>query len=172
MNKAAKYALDSYWTVPVNVASMKAALYGITHPLPYKMPDGSNGKVPLVVALPVYNSWFKNPNGIVEKPASGDGLLGGHATIIRGWKNIGGKLYWINTNSWGRRVGDQGTFYLAEDYPIWEAWLIHNGPRNYQEPNVVNTCRFGNGAAKTMNFFPWLLGRTGRFFYETPGRSA
>lgn len=62
--------------------------------------------------------------------------MGGHASVIRGWKMIDDKLHWINTNSWGKDVGDKGTFYLPVDgWKFWEAWTIHPGaPSSEPDP--------------------------------------
>ena len=131
-DQAKGFAIDSYWYVNINPNDMKAAIYGVTHEAPYKMPDGSHGKIPLVTAYPVYSSFSEaNDDGIVPMPFEGETLRGGHSSQIRGWKIIDGKEYWINTNSWGSEVGDKGTFYLPIDYPFYDAWLIHNGPRKY-----------------------------------------
>jgi len=162
---AEQYAIDSYWYVNTFSSDFKAAIYGVTHPASYKMPDGSDGKLPLVTAYPVYES-FKDgyDDGVVPMPQPGERLLGGHSSLVRGWVKKNGEIYWVNVNSWGTDVGDNGIFYLPENYPFYDAWLIHNGPL---EPTPSN-CEVGGAMSKLMNFLPWLLGRRGRFKYMNP----
>ena len=168
MEEAGNYAVDSYWYVNPFVTDFQAAIYGVTHAAPYEMPDGSPGKIPLVSAYPVYESYGDAMDGgIVPMPEFGERLLGGHSSVIRGWKVIDGETYLINSNSWGR-VGDDGTFYLPSNYPFYEGFLIHNGPPTEPTPSP---CPLGNGVARSLN---WILrnlprkGRKGRFQYVNP----
>jgi len=125
---ASSFKIDSYHAVPIDPASMKAAIYGITYEQPFKMPDGSPGKCPLYIAIPVYRSFYSTgADGLVSTPQSGETLAGYHAVALVGWKKVGGKGYWIVANSWGVSWGDGGFCYLAEDYPISEAWMITEG---------------------------------------------
>lgn len=122
---ASMYKISSYHYVETNEASMKAAIYGITYKQPYKMPDGTDGKCPLYIAIPVYTSFYHSyHDGIVPMPLEGESLEGGHAILVRGWKKIKDKYYWIMVNSWGTDIGDDGIFYLPFEYPIWEAWMV------------------------------------------------
>jgi len=165
--EAMQYGIDSYWYVNTNPADMQAAIYGTTHIASYMMPDGSPGKIPLITAFPVYESYRSAyDDGIVPTPAPGEKLLGGHSSQIRGWKVIDGKPYWINTGSWGG-LGDDGDFYMPFDHPFYDAWIIHNGP--IDDPNPTpSTCVVGNFAAKLASIVPWLLQRRGRFYYNNP----
>ena len=108
-------------------------------------------------------------------PTMGEQLLGGHAILIRGWKNIGGKPYWIMVNSWGD-TGDRGIYYYPMGAPIDEAWLMVEGELSpgpdpeHQEPIPVDPikpspCKVGGAAAKILNVVPWLLRRKGRMVY-------
>jgi len=168
--RALEYAIDSYYKPQWGITrEIKAAIYGLTHEAPYQMPDGSHGKVPLVSAYPVYDS-FKEAydNGIVPMPKEGDKLLGGHSSCILGWKVIDDEMYWINFNSWGDDVGDEGLFYIPRHYLFFTDWfLVHNGPpASPPPPNPVpSPCSTGNWSAKAMNVIPRLLGRRGRFHY-------
>lgn len=159
---AENYAIDSYWMVNKEVGDMKAAIWGLTHEAPYTMPDGTQGKIPLVTAYPVYESYKEGyDDGVVPLPLPGEKLLGGHSSCVAGWT----KTHWINYNSWGTDVGDEGKFYLPFGYPFYDVWIIHNGPPSEDTPS---DCEVGIGASNLMNFFPWLLRRRGRFRYMNP----
>ncbi len=165
---AKQYAIDSYWNVNPNPNDVKAAIYGITHRAPYDMPDGSPGKIPLVSAYPVYES-FKEAydNGIVPMPKQSERLLGGHSSCILGWKIIDGKEYFINFNSWGDDVGDNGLFYIPVDYPFYNGdfWLIHNGPPTETPDWIPSDCPFGKAVSNFLNIFPKATRRRGRWIY-------
>lgn len=120
---ASQYKIKIYRQVPNNPDSFKAAMWGVTWPQPYTMPDGSPGKCPLFIGVPVYTSFNSGQNGVIPLPQDGETLRGGHALAIRGWKKIGNEYYWIVVNSWGDRSGDDGIYYLPFGYPIWEGWL-------------------------------------------------
>jgi len=163
---AAKYAIDSYWMVNKFPNDIKAAIYGVTHRAPYNMPDGSQGKIPLVTAYPVYESFREGyDDGIVPEPKPGERLLGGHSSCVVGWRKIDGETHWINVNSWGDDVGDGGVFYLPENYPFYDIWLVHNGPPT--EPTPSN-CVVGGAVAGVFNVVAKLLRRRGRFYYMNP----
>ena len=129
---AKQYAIDSYWNIDSNPNDVKAAISGLTHKAPYKMPDGTDGKIPLVSAFPVYESFGRAyDDGIVPMPDEGSEVRwGGHSSCILGWKLIDGEEYYINFNSWGSDVGDGGLFYIPVNYPFYpnDWWLVHNGP--------------------------------------------
>lgn len=163
--RAKKYAIDSYWNVNANPNDVKTAIYGLTHKLPYLMPDGTQGKAPLVSAYPVYESFGKAmENGVVPMPKSRERLLGGHSSAIFGWKIIDNKEYFINYNSWGESVGNGGIFYLPVDYPFYpnDWFLIHNGPPTDQP----SPCKYGNGLTGLANWFNQkVLRNKGSFKY-------
>jgi len=162
--RAKQYAINSYWNINPNPNDIKAAIYGLTHELPYKMPDGSQGKIPLVSSYQVYQSYTEAyDDGIVPMPKENDKLLGGHSSAIIGWKVIDGEEYFVNMNSWGSEIGDGGLFYLPVKYPFYpyDFWLIHNGP---PVPSP-SPCAIGNGVADFLNKMSGMLGRRGRFRY-------
>jgi len=166
---AKKYAIDEYWMVNPNPNDIKAAMMGWTHEANYKMPDGSPGKIPLVSAYPVYES-FKEAGengGIVPMPKSGERFLGGHSSPLVAWDIIDDGKYFINPNSWGPDRGDNGFFYIPENYPFYpnDFWLIHNGPPTNNSDPFPSPCNIGTMWAKMNNFLPRLFGRKGRFFY-------
>jgi hypothetical protein len=127
-SEAAKYKIATYHSVQTDEASLKAALYGVTFEQPYKMEDGSSGKCPLYVAIPVYDSVYNLKQGRASIPKQGDKLYGYHAVAIRGWKIIEGIPYWVMINSWGTSYGDNGICYLPIGYPISEAWMVTDDP--------------------------------------------
>jgi len=165
------YAIDEYWNVNNNPVDIKAAMMGWTHEANYKMPDGSPGKIPLISAFPVYDSFKESYHngGVVPMPKPGDRLLGGHSSPIAGWDIIDDGNYWTNPGSWGPDIGDKGDFHLPEDYPFYrnDWWLIHNGPPT-NDPDDPSPCKVGKGAATLANLLPWVLGRRGRFSYRNP----
>lgn len=55
-------------------------------------------------------------NNTLEMPSN-------HAVCLVGWKNIGGKNYWIAKNSYGEEAYDKGYFYIS-----------------FEDPNVLSEC--------------------------------
>ena len=160
---AKHYTIDSYWMVNKEVGDMKAAIWGLTHQASYNMPDGTQGKLPLVTAYPVYENFYDGlKDGIIPMPEGK--RLGGHSSCVAGWT----KTHWINYNSWGKNSGDNGKLYLPYNYPFYDVWLIHNGPPPPTPPPSPSICRTGNNAAKTLSLIPRALGRRGRFYYQNP----
>jgi len=169
---AEQYAIDEYWNINPNPSDIKSAIMGWSHEANYKMSNGEPGLIPLISAYPVYDSYYEaNDNGgIVPLPKSGDRMLGGHSSALVGWKKIDGESHYINMNSWGDEVGDNGFYYLPEGYPFYENdfWLIHNGPPTDLPDPVPSPCNVGQGWALINNFLPQVLGRKGRFYYLNP----
>jgi hypothetical protein len=155
---AKQYAIDSYWNIDSNPNDIKAAIYGLTHKAPYKMPDGSDGKIPLVSAYPVYESYMQaRTGGMVPMPdVGGERLLGGHSSCILGWKIIDGEEYFINFNSWGSDFGDGGLCYMPVDYPFYsnDWWLVHNGPPS----EIDSDCPVASVWAGIYNGFAGVFG--------------
>lgn len=137
---AKNHGIGSYHSVTMTSKyDLMAAIYGLTNTAPYKMPDGTQGKLYLCTAFTVYQNMMDalhNGGVVPAQPTDGTGSLGGHASVIRGWKMVDGKLHWVNTNSWSKDVGDKGTFYLPVDgWKFWEAWTIHPGaPTSEPDP--------------------------------------
>jgi hypothetical protein len=52
-----------------------------------------------------------NGKGVYEYDKK-SGVIGGHAIVIMGWGEEGGKKYWIVRNSWGEDWGDKGNFKI------------------------------------------------------------
>ncbi len=131
-DEAKKYAVDSYWDVNSTPADVKASIYGVTHEMPYKMPDGSLGKTAIGSAFPVFKSFYDatTNGGVVPIPKSGEQFLGGHSSALVGWKEVDGVIHYINMGSWGDDLADKGFFYIPENYPFYsnDFKLLHIGP--------------------------------------------
>jgi len=89
------------------------------------MPDGEVGKSPLASAFPVYENFYESfdNGGVVPMPEGK--LLGGHSSMIYGWKTIDNEGHFENFGSWGRTVGDKGVFHIPETYPFYpNDWFL------------------------------------------------
>lgn len=65
---------------------------------------------PCSTGLVIYDDFLEwNGKGIYEWDKK-SGLIGGHAVVLMGWGEEGGKKYWIVRNSWGEDWGDKGYF--------------------------------------------------------------
>ena len=196
VKKAADHAIDEFWTVNPFPNDVKAAIYGLTHEMPYKMPDGSQGKTALISAFPVFQGF---------EDAAGDGtgvvptvqttLLGGHSSALIGWiikqdlidylismgvltnkaeTIVTEPEYYCNYNSWGESAGIGGLFWIPTSYPFYPSdfFLIHNGPPtadpNPPVPPTPSPCNNGATAARALNVVPWALHRKGRMYYMNP----
>jgi C1A family cysteine protease len=98
---ASKFRVKSYHRVP-NLISLKTSL--------------AEGW-PVVVGFMVYESFESEKTaqtGLVSIPKEGESLLGGHAVLAVGYKEIENKKYIIIRNSWGSGWGDQGYCYFPE----------------------------------------------------------
>jgi hypothetical protein len=170
---ACNWAIDQYWMVNPFPNDVKAAMYGITHEMPYKMPDGSLGKTGLMSAFPVYQSFIDTvtTGGVVPLPKPGEKMLGGHSSPLIGWKDKNGIKYYKNYGSWGEDAGDRGVFWIPEEYPFYpnDYFIVHIGPpTNPVTPPSPSPCNVGNTSAKILNAIPWALHRKGRMFYQNP----
>jgi hypothetical protein len=139
---ATNYTIDSYWDINPNIMDLEAAIYGITHPMPYTMPDGTPGKTAIASAFPVYDSFMESikNGGVVPSPKPTDELQGGHSSMLCGWKEIDGKKHLKNMGSWGPDVADKGFFWIPADYPFYSGdfKLVHLGPATV-DPNPPPT---------------------------------
>jgi C1A family cysteine protease len=55
-------------------------------------------------------------DGIVPMPKPDEKVLGGHAVVAIGYKQIKGQLYFECRNSWGAGWGDKGHFWMPSSY--------------------------------------------------------
>lgn len=124
--RALERAIKSYHRIDPNPASIKAAMMGIGHEMPYKMEDGSPGITPVACAWPVYESLKTSyDDGIVSMPGANDRKRGGHSTMCIGWDVIDDEDYWVIFNSWGRKKGgdfgdiEGGIWFLPVEYPFY-----------------------------------------------------
>ena len=73
--------------------------------------------LPIVVGIQVYESFESDEvakTGIVPMPSPSDQCMGGHATLIVGFRDD--QQMWIMRNSWGTAWSDGGYFYLPYLY--------------------------------------------------------
>lgn len=76
---------------------------------------------PVVFGFTVFSSFETDigPNGIMPYPdVQLEQVLGGHAVVIIGYKQINGQLYFEVRNSWGASWGDHGYFWMPAQYAI------------------------------------------------------
>jgi C1A family cysteine protease len=66
----------------------------------------------------VYSSFETDvgSDGIVPMPQPNEKVLGGHAVVAIGYKQIKGQLYFECRNSWGTDWGDEGHFWMPSSY--------------------------------------------------------
>ncbi len=71
---------------------------------------------PVVIGFTVYESFESDAvanTGVMPMPKPHEGVLGGHAVLVVGYRADG---YWIVRNSWGAGWGDKGYFYMPQSY--------------------------------------------------------
>lgn len=73
---------------------------------------------PISFGFTVYESFDTKvgANGVVPMPTPQERLLGGHAAVAIGYKQIRSQLYFECRNSWGKRWGDHGHFWMPAGY--------------------------------------------------------
>lgn len=78
--------------------------------------------IPVIFGVAVYESFMSKEaarTGVIPMPdEKNEKLLGGHAMLFVGYKELEGKPYFILRNSWGDAWGDNGYGYLPEEYAI------------------------------------------------------
>lgn len=75
---------------------------------------------PVVFGFTVFESFETiGSDGIMPMPDfSREQILGGHAVVIVGYKNIDNNLYFEVRNSWGEGWGDNGYFWMPAAYAV------------------------------------------------------
>jgi len=86
----AHHRIAAYYTVPRDLAAIKAAIYDLG---------------PIIVSTPWYRSWFRPAAGVLPRP---DAQVGGHAIVAYGWDARGLRL----RNSWGGAWGISGDCWM------------------------------------------------------------
>lgn len=79
---------------------------------------------PVLVAVPVYQSFYTDANGTIGVHAEGERYYGGHAMLLVGY-DAGG--FWA-LNSWGADWGHDGYAYLSNEFvqqDAWEGWIVN-----------------------------------------------
>jgi len=73
---------------------------------------------PISFGFTVYESFESDvgSNGIVPMPEPSEQVLGGHAVVAVGYKQIKGQLYFECRNSWGPDWADHGYFWMPASY--------------------------------------------------------
>jgi C1A family cysteine protease len=73
---------------------------------------------PISFGFTVYESFESDvgSNGIVPMPQPDESVLGGHAVVAVGYRQIKGQLYFECRNSWGSDWADHGYFWLPAIY--------------------------------------------------------
>ena len=163
LGEASQNRVSSYHNIPNDPESIKAAIYGVLHEMPYRMPDDDVGKTPLLSAFPVYANYKEGyDDGVVPMPEGR--LLGGHSSPIFGWKFIDDEPYWINFGSWGTGVGDNGIFYMPFDYPFYKNdWWLLKIAATVEPPKPTCIIEKNSGLANFLNVFKGEE----QFFYGT-----
>jgi hypothetical protein len=79
---------------------------------------------PVLVAVPVYQSFYTNANETIGVHAESERYYGGHAMLLVGY-DAGG--FWA-LNSWGADWGHDGYAYLSNEFvqqEAWEGWIVN-----------------------------------------------
>jgi C1A family cysteine protease len=73
---------------------------------------------PISFGFTVYESFESDvgADGIVPMPQPSESVVGGHAVVALGYKQIKGQLYFECRNSWGSDWADQGYFWMPASY--------------------------------------------------------
>jgi len=83
---------------------------------------------------------------------------GGHAVALTGWKTENGKTYWEFQNSWGKRFGNGGYFYISESL------YRKISPSFYCVSNEGEPKRYGLAIMYVLKIIESIKRLFGRFF--------
>jgi len=101
---------------------------------------------PIVFGITVYESFESEEvakTATVPLPQKNEKVLGGHAIVIVGYKQINNSNYFIIRNSWGTGWGDGGYCYIPEAYILdselsedfWSIKLVDDKPDSSDNDN-------------------------------------
>jgi len=79
---------------------------------------------PVIVAVPVYQSFYGNAAQTIGPHTDGERYYGGHALLLVGYDADG---FWA-LNSWGPSWGHDGFAYLSNEFvkqEAWEGWVVN-----------------------------------------------
>lgn len=79
---------------------------------------------PFVFGFTVFESFESQEvasTGIMPMPEAGEQILGGHAVLAIGYKQINNQLYFEVRNSWGGEWADSGYFWMPAAYMLDES---------------------------------------------------
>ena len=91
--------------------------------LKYQLSTGD----PFLLGLPVYSEFLRTSslNPVIDVPAVGSNLLGGHAVLVVGYDDATQTFKFVN--SWGENWADHGFGYLTYRFVqqrAWEGWIL------------------------------------------------
>lgn len=87
-------------------------------------------KLPIFIGMTMQENAtnYANRNGIYPIPNSRDAIMGGHAMVFVGWKEIHNKVYFKTLNSWGDKIGSNGYYWLPADLLesgiVFDLWTV------------------------------------------------
>jgi len=155
--EAAKYRIGGYARVDdLSLAGLKKAYY-------------ASGV--LLLGFSVSNSGWQN--AFIEPPKPGE-ETDGHATFMIGYNRDDG----IGQNSWGNDWGDNGKFYIPNNYLPFEAWaILVDLPNDFiriEKPKYIFNQNLEQGdrnaevvwlqkCLKYLSMFPQIIDTTGYF---------
>lgn len=97
--EASEGKISSYWYIyPFNTEMLRQALF--------------TERVPFVTTMMWHRSYNDPKDGYLSEP---DVAVGGHLYRWIGWETIYGRRRWIYRNTWSKKWGDNGNFYVWED---------------------------------------------------------
>ena len=120
----------------------------------------------LATTMAVHQSFMNFCAGVYHSLGASDPIVGYHMISCVGFSD--GLGAWLIRNSWGTGWGESGYVWIKYgdseiDSEMYQ--LIPDGEIPPQPGPTPSPCSVGNGVAVIMNFFPWILGRKGRFYY-------
>ncbi|GAC1479197.1 MAG: C1 family peptidase [Pseudarthrobacter sp.] len=104
------YRVGTPCSVPVDTQSMCAVL---------------ESKRVIAIGFAVHASFEDTgPDGVVPPVVPGEGLLGGHAVLVVGYRLVAGEVQFIVRNSWGSAWAAAGHCYMPASYlaNVFDAW--------------------------------------------------